>query len=172
MLSAIRKSDGKTVLAYFETKANAPFVCPDCGDEVALKSGRNRIDHFAHVDPLACLHALNETDEHRRCKMEIFEALQAEPDVEDVVLERRLETVRPDISAYVRGTPIAIEVQISSLSSRSSPTERFNITARAFMSFGFCPGRRSLRRTATACISGRNGCMPPILAGCIIGNLA
>lgn len=54
MLSAIRKSDGQTVNAYFESKANAPFYCLVCGDEVALKTGRNRVNHFAHVNPLTC----------------------------------------------------------------------------------------------------------------------
>jgi len=57
MLSAKRKSDGQTVAAYSESKANAPFVCLVCGDEVVLKTGRSRISHFAHVNPLACRYA-------------------------------------------------------------------------------------------------------------------
>jgi len=58
MLSARRKSDGQTVTAYFESKANAPFYCLVCGDEVVLKTGRNRINHFAHANPLACRYAV------------------------------------------------------------------------------------------------------------------
>ena len=116
MLSARRKSDGQTVTAYLESKANAPFFCLVCGDEVILKTGKRTVNHFAHVNPLACLYAENESDEHRRCKMEIFQALQKEPAVRNVALERPLENIRPDVSAYINGVPVVIEVQISSLS--------------------------------------------------------
>src|ERR1039458_4057893 len=98
MLCPRRKSDGQTVTAYFESKANGPFVCPDCGDEVILKTGKRTVNHFAHVNPLACRYAENESEEHRRCKMEIFQALQKEPAVRNVALERPLENIRPDVS--------------------------------------------------------------------------
>ncbi len=97
-------------------KSHGPFRCPDCGDEVILKTGKRTVNHFAHVNPLACLYAENESDEHRRCKMEIFLALQKEPHVRNVALERPLGTNRPDVSAEINGVPVAIEVQISSLS--------------------------------------------------------
>lgn len=116
MLSAKRTSDGKTVLAYFERPANAPFVCLDCNREVVLKAGARRVNHFAHVNPLACAFAQNESEDHLRCKMEIYEALRREPGVTDVALERPVGPVRPDVSAKIRGVPVAIEVQISSLS--------------------------------------------------------
>jgi competence protein CoiA len=116
MLSATRKSDGQTVNAYFETKVNGPFICPDCREEVRLKTGRNRINHFAHVNPIACQFATGETDAHRHCKLELFEALRKEPGVCDVALERPLADARPDVTATIRGVPVAIEVQISSLS--------------------------------------------------------
>ena len=116
MLCARRKSDGQTVTAYFESKANGPFVCPDCRDEVILKTGRRTVNHFAHVNPLACRYAENESEEHRRCKMEIFQALQKEPGVRNIALERPLGSNRPDVSAHINGVPVAIEVQISSLS--------------------------------------------------------
>jgi competence protein CoiA len=115
MLSARRKSDGQTVTAYSESKVNAPFYCLVCGDEVALKAGRNRVNHFAHVNPLACRYAENESEVHRRCKMEIYEALRNAPGVTKAALERPLDNVRPDVSAYINGVPVAIEVQISSL---------------------------------------------------------
>ena len=116
MLSAKRKSDGRTVSAYSESKTNAPFGCLICGDEVVLRTGRHRVNYFVHVNPLACLYAENESEEHRRCKMEIFQALQKAPNVRNVALERPLGTNRPDVSAYINGVPVAIEVQISSLS--------------------------------------------------------
>lgn len=116
MLCARRKSDGQTVNAYFESKTNGPFACLVCREEVLLKSGKSRINHFAHANPIACKFAEGESDEHRRCKTEIFLALQKAPDVHGVVLELPLETVRPDVSAIIRGVRVAIEVQMSSLS--------------------------------------------------------
>lgn len=116
MLSARRKSDGQTVMAYFERKTNGPFQCLGCHEAVILKSGRNRVDHFAHVNPLACRLGEGESELHRKCKMEIFEALQKMPNVCDATLERPLGSVRPDVSAYINDVPVAIEVQISSLS--------------------------------------------------------
>lgn len=116
MLSARRKSDGQTVNAYFESKGNAPFYCLVCGDEVVLKTGRNRVNHFAHANPLACRYAENESDGHRRCKMEIFLALRNEPNVRNVELERPIGMNRADVFADINGVPVAIEVQLSSLS--------------------------------------------------------
>jgi competence protein CoiA len=116
MLSAKRKSDGQTVTAYFESKANGPFACLQCREEVILKSGRNRVNHFAHANPIVCKFAEGESETHRRCKMEIFQALQKTPGVRDVMLERPLGENRPDVSAFIGGVPVAIEVQISSLS--------------------------------------------------------
>jgi competence protein CoiA len=116
MLCARRKSDGQTVNAYFESKLNGPFACLDCCEEVILKIGRSRINHFAHANPIGCKFAEGESEAHRRCKIEIYLALQKEPGVHNVALERSLETVRPDVSADIKGIPVAIEVQLSSLS--------------------------------------------------------
>jgi competence protein CoiA len=116
MLSAKRKSNGEMVTAYLESKLNGPFICIQCDEEVILKTGRNRVNHFAHANSIACKFATGESERHRRCKMEIYEALRKTPGVSDVALERRLGNVRPDISADINGTPVAIEVQISSLS--------------------------------------------------------
>lgn len=116
MLSARRQSDGQTVTAYLESKTNGPFACLVCNDPVVLKTGKRTVNHFAHVNPLACRYAENESEEHRRCKMEIFQAFQKEPGVHNVALERPFGTNRPDVSAYINGVPVAIEVQISSLS--------------------------------------------------------
>ena len=116
MLSAKRKTEGEIVAAYFERKSNAPFLCLECNEEVILKTGRSRVNHFAHANPIACKFAMGESEIHRRCKMEIFEVLQKTQDVQNVAPERPLGTVRPDVSAYINGIPVAIEVQISSLS--------------------------------------------------------
>jgi len=57
----------------------------------------------------------SESEAHRRCKTEIFKALQNQPGVHKPMLERPLGTNRPDVSAEINGVPVAIEVQISSL---------------------------------------------------------
>jgi len=116
MLSAIRAHDGETVHAYFLSRSEDQFLCPECKAEVVLKTGQRRINHFAHAVPLACKFALGESDDHRQCKLEIYRALQKTLGVEDLALERSLSWGRPDVSARIRGVPVAIEVQISSLS--------------------------------------------------------
>jgi len=116
MLSAKRKSDGQIVTAYMESKRNAPFLCLECNEEVILKTGRTRVNHFAHANPIACKFAEGESDTHRRCKLEIYIALQKEAGVSNLALERPFGNVRPDVSAVIPGVPVAIEVQISSLS--------------------------------------------------------
>jgi competence protein CoiA len=116
MLCATRKSDGQPALAFSESKLNAPFLCPECRAEVVLRAGTVRVSHFAHKPPITCSYGGGETEAHRRCKMEIYQALLRQPGVTKVALERPLGSVRPDISAYINGVPVAIEVQISTLS--------------------------------------------------------
>jgi competence protein CoiA len=116
MLTAKRTSDGQTVHAYYEQKRNGPFRCLTCNEEVILKTGKSRVDHFAHANPFACEFAVPESTLHLRCKLEIFEALKKEPSVSDVMLERPCGRVRPDVSAIIKGVKVAIEVQISFLS--------------------------------------------------------
>lgn len=116
MLLAQRQSDGQPAVAYFESKRNAPFLCPECHAEVRLRTGKVRVNHFSHKTSDYCGYGTGETEAHRRCKMEIYEALRRQPGVEKAALERSLGSVRPDISAYIQGVPVAIEVQISNLS--------------------------------------------------------
>jgi hypothetical protein len=94
MLAARRKCDGQTVLAYDSRKHDGPFACVECGGEVNLKDGQRKVNHFAHVTPLPCRHSINESDAHRKCKMEIFEALRNAPGVSDVTLEKPMGTGR------------------------------------------------------------------------------
>lgn len=116
MLCAKRKLDGREAFAFQESKANAPFICPECDQEVYLRAGSVRVSHFAHKNPDTCPFNTSESDEHRRCKIEIFEALRKAPNVTAAALERPLGTNRPDVSAYINGVPVAIEVQLSALS--------------------------------------------------------
>jgi len=116
MLRAKQKLTGEIVEAYFANKSQAPFYCPDCGDLVLLKSGRTKVNYFAHQNPLACKFNAGESEDHEYCKMQIFEALKQHPAVSNAAVERPLGTNRPDVSAHINGVPVAIEIQISSLS--------------------------------------------------------
>lgn len=116
MLSAIRNHDRKKVLAGLEIKSNRPFSCPVCKDTVILRKGPLKIAHFAHKPPVLCKYGSGESESHMRAKIEIYESLIKSPHVTKCEMERYLETIRPDISCYINGTPVAIEVQISKLS--------------------------------------------------------
>src|SRR5436853_7150402 len=116
MLCAIRNTHPTTVLADRETKSNGPFFCPECEKEVVLRKGIIRTSHFAHRFSGLCKHGAGETDSHRRCKQAIYQALLRSSHVTKVALERSLKTLRPDLSAYIHGIPVAIEVQLSCLS--------------------------------------------------------
>lgn len=115
MLSAIRLRDKEKVYAWIETKQNQPFSCPECRDEVILKKGIVKIHHFAHKPPFACSYGIGESEEHRRCKLEIYNRLLKENTVSACELEKNLQSVRPDVFCYIGTTPVAIEVQLSVL---------------------------------------------------------
>src|SRR5258706_5412214 len=115
MLSAIRRSDNKKVLAREEAKSNQPFFCPECNDDTILKKGRIKAHHFAHKPPVTCEYGLGETEQHRRCKMEIYDGLVCHSRFANCEIERGMGTVRPDIYACMDGIQIAIEVQLSTL---------------------------------------------------------
>src|SRR5271165_6708457 len=108
MLCAIRKINGETVVASGSDRSDGPFRCPACQSEVILRKGRLRIDHFSHRTTLACAYGEGETEIHRRCKAELYEALLRAPHVTDAKLERYLKDVRPDVSARIGGVPVAI----------------------------------------------------------------
>ena len=81
-----------------------------------FKTGTEKVNYFAHINPLACRFDANESAAHRQCKFEIYQALLRQPNVEKVAMKRPLGTNRPDVSAYIDNVPVAIEIQISSLS--------------------------------------------------------
>ncbi|HEV2761869.1 MAG TPA: competence protein CoiA family protein, partial [Pyrinomonadaceae bacterium] len=116
MLTATRQLDGRKVGAWEAEKGEGPFECFCCRQVVTLRKGRIIAAHFAHQPPVACEYGAGESEEHRRCKLALHAALAADPRVEKCELERDLGTVRPDVSAYVGGVPVAFEVQLSSLS--------------------------------------------------------
>ena len=115
MLTAIRQSDGRKVGAWEAEKGEGAFECFCCRRVVRLRKGSIVAAHFAHLPPVACEYGAGESEEHRRCKLALYGALASDPRVEKCELERDLGTVRPDVSAYVRGVPVAFEVQLSNL---------------------------------------------------------
>lgn len=80
-----------------------------------LKQGRIRIPHFAHHPGTTCLYGGGETELHRKCKLEIYDALTSRPYISALKLERHLQGVRPDVSFKFNDLNVAVEVQISTL---------------------------------------------------------
>lgn len=116
MLTAQRQSDGRKVVAWEADKDQRPFLCHCCSRVVTLRRGGIRAAHFAHQPPVTCEYGAGESEEHRRAKLIIYESLLASGRVTKCEIERNLGTVRPDVSAYINNVPVAIEVQLSSLS--------------------------------------------------------
>jgi competence protein CoiA len=115
MLTAVRARDGARVAAWEAAREDRPFLCRCCRGELTLRRGQLIAPHFAHRPPFACEYGAGESEEHRRCKLALYEALRAHPSVRKCELERDLGSVRPDVSAYVNGVPVAFEVQLSAL---------------------------------------------------------
>ncbi len=114
MLVANNK-EGNRCKAWLTEKAEMPFYCPECDDEVILKKGKIKADHFAHKPPVTCKYGTGESQVHWKAKKEIYEALAYHPLCKKCDVERRLEGVRPDVSLYIRDIPVAIEIQNSSI---------------------------------------------------------
>ncbi len=116
MLTAVRFDTKQQIIASHATKDMGTFLCPECREVVNFHSGRLVVPHFTHKSYLTCTNSPGETDLHRRAKKEIFESLLRSPRVSGAVLERPFGTVRADIFAVIRGQPVAVEVQVSTLS--------------------------------------------------------
>lgn len=116
MLCAIRTGDGQGVLAPDVEKGADTYHCPECNSAVLLKKCRLKTDHFAHKPPTTCTYGTGESEPHRRSKWEIFQALHSRGEVTKLQLERRLDTIRPDVSFMFHQFYVSFEVQISSLS--------------------------------------------------------
>lgn len=116
MLTAVRQGSGEKVAAWETERGEGPFLCFCCRQSVTLRKGEIKAPHFAHLPPVTCEYGTGESDAHRRCKLALFACLSAHPRVSKCEMERDLGTVRPDVSAYINDTPVAIEVQLSNLS--------------------------------------------------------
>ena len=116
MLTALVQSTQQKVTAWEADRGDQPFLCFCCRRVVTLRRGGSRSPHFAHKPPVTCEYGRGESEIHRHCKLELYEHLIKHPRVSRCELERDLGTIRPDISAYIGGVPVAIEVQVSNLS--------------------------------------------------------
>lgn len=116
MLTATRKTDDKQVMAKDAERSDGPFYCSFCESDATLRKGIVVSHHFAHKPPITCEYGTGESELHRQTKQEIYDFLSTDAGVTKLALERNLKTVRPDVSCYIGKTPIAIEVQLSSLS--------------------------------------------------------
>ena len=115
MLCARRVPDNAVVEAASAEKKDGPFQCPVCAETAILRKGQLQIHHFAHEPPTECAYGLGESEEHRRCKKEVWESLRLSLNVSDATLEVPLGEVRSDVSAVINGVRVAIEVQLSRL---------------------------------------------------------
>jgi len=116
MLTALQKTNEKKIIAAFASRDDKPFACSECGSDVVLKKGALKVAHFAHKPPVTCDYGSGETEEHRRCKNDIYNSLSALKCLTECEMEKSFTVVRPDI--YFRtesGVHVAIEVQISNL---------------------------------------------------------
>lgn len=115
MLCGFRKQDNKKVFASFSEKSHGPFSCIGCGHELILKKGRIKIHHFSHKPPHKCPHGTGESEEHRKCKISIYNSLHNLPNIKNLDVEVNFGTVIADIYFLINNIPVAIEIQKSTL---------------------------------------------------------
>lgn len=111
--------------------------CPGCDAPLVAKKGKANLHHFAHAKDADCgggvetaLHlAAKEIIERRKCIFlpavevvsktlsyhKVLANIAPEKDysLDQVALERRVDSIVPDLLAYVRGRPIAIEIRVT-----------------------------------------------------------
>ncbi len=102
-------------LAWLTEREEGPFSCPECFSDVIIKKGRIKEHHFAHKPPFTCQYGSGESQAHYRAKKELYNHLSSHPSCQKCEVERILKGVRPDVSFYISNTPVAIELQKSSI---------------------------------------------------------
>lgn len=107
-------SDGQSVIAWETEKNKSVFTCPHCKDQVILKKGKVYVHHFAHKPGSECANA-GESILHMKIKRSVFQSLRNFGDCTKCAMERALKSVRPDVSLRIRGKPVAVEIQVSSI---------------------------------------------------------
>lgn len=110
--------DGARINAASALRAQAPFSCPMCRQDVLLRQGTVRVAHFAHRRTVAeaCAYGFGETMMHLHAKQVLCDALgrggyRAEPEVP-------LGSQRADVFVEDGETGFVIELQHSSIDPR------------------------------------------------------
>ncbi|MBF8808536.1 MAG: competence protein ComA [Enterococcus lacertideformus] len=109
--------NGKEYIAI-ESQKQDLLICPACCEPVILKTGKQKIAHFAHQSRKNCLgFSEGETSEHLQLKTTLFEWCRTWLKDVTVQLEENLPSLnqRPDILCG----NLAIEIQCSMLSYKS-----------------------------------------------------
>jgi hypothetical protein len=103
--------------------------CPCCNKQLIAKKGRRKVHHFAHYNSPECAGGI-ETPLHRMCK-DIFlykkeftipayisskgkkmaEAITIQ--IDNVYLEKRLDTIVPDIILECKGKQLLVEIEVT-----------------------------------------------------------
>ena len=116
MLCAIRTYNQSKVFACDSVKADGPFYCNGCQQELLLRKGRIKVHHFAHKPPIQCKNGQGESEAHHKCKQAIYNNLLTMPNVANLDVEVDFGEVVADVFCLINNIPVAIEVQRSNLS--------------------------------------------------------
>lgn len=121
-------NNNKIIAAQYASKFKGDFQCPDCLENVSLKTPKipeyapgHRKAHFSHLRDTSCPaeHRLPsvESEKHVAFKNELYLKLVDECGVDNVEMEKRLDGCRPDIWLNVPDYDggIAFEIQLSSI---------------------------------------------------------
>lgn len=97
------------------------LLCPACGKPYEYCHGMARIPYFRHKDKIQCedKYSEPETNEHLQGKRDLYEWINKQPGVTDVILEGWIPETkqRPDIMFKYNGKQCVLEYQCSPISS-------------------------------------------------------
>lgn len=109
-------------------------ICPACGGQLVAKKGKSKQHHFAHAADSGCafgvetalhLAAKSILEKRKAIVLPVVEAKvysaryssvlapEKEYEIERIEIEQRFGSLIPDVVAYIRGRPVAIEVKVS-----------------------------------------------------------
>ncbi|WP_273122545.1 competence protein CoiA [Bacillus weihaiensis] len=102
-----------------QLRKQSVFYCPTCTTELDLKIGTIITSHFAHKKTVGCsaMKSEAESEYHRIGKVDLYEWLQSQKDLDHVLLEPYLKELkqRPDLLVSVGGKSYAIEYQCAAI---------------------------------------------------------
>lgn len=114
MLSALLNNK-KVYATESEKDSNQTYLCECCNSEVILKKGISKQHHFAHKIASTCIYTTNESEEHIKIKLELFNSLKKYSFIKNIEMEKYLGNSIADIYFEKNNQKIAIEIQLSNL---------------------------------------------------------